>query len=326
MKKAILIYFLMHAFIYVNAQSYTITPNNTVLANSASIGVPVIVGMQTGRSGTIEFRRGGAIAAGIQNNVSTKQLRIGVFHGAGNDSYRDIVIDSATHFVGINTPSANPPLARFHVFDGASGVTPSSNAKIFIEDNTHTYLNFGTPDNADSGILFGKASFGSASGGIIYTASRNLQFRTSTNDTRMTITEAGNVGVGISAPAEKLDVNGSINVADKIVRPSSGSGANLLPIAYGRVFCNASNDCSRDAGTSNWSLTKLATGHWAITVTGEELNRPFYTQIVSITDFSNPGFINGAINISTNNLEVKTYNTSGSLATRNFSFVIYKND
>lgn len=48
------------------------------------------------------------------------------------------------------------PLALLHVYDGASGQgTPASNTKLLIEDNSHAYLGFLTPNSAVQGIKFG---------------------------------------------------------------------------------------------------------------------------------------------------------------------------
>ena len=120
---------------------------------------------------------------------------------------QQVTIDH-TGFVGIGSSEPKSPL---HIYRGSSNITPSGGAKIFVEDIDHTYIALGTTDNKESGILFGKTSFGSASGGIIYDSNRNLQFRTSTNDTRMTVTEAGLVGVGITSPASRFHVSAGIS-------------------------------------------------------------------------------------------------------------------
>jgi hypothetical protein len=119
------------------------------------------------------------------------------------------LIQNFTGNVGIGTET---PSRLLHISQGASGLTPHSNAKVFIEDDANTYLNIGTPDANESGILFGKPSFGATSGGIIYTSARDMQFRTSTNDTRMVVTEAGNVGIGTTAPSAKLHIAGSAKI------------------------------------------------------------------------------------------------------------------
>ncbi len=56
-----------------------------------------------------------------------------------------------------------------------------------------------------------------------------IRFGTS-NLERMKILSNGNVGIGISSPAEKLDVVGNIKVSGEVNRTSTGA-ANLVPIA-----------------------------------------------------------------------------------------------
>src|SRR5687768_17039291 len=104
----------------------------------------------------------------------------------------------AQNNVGIGT---NTPLARLHVYNGASGnTTPFS--PLVVESNNHTYINLLSPNTYETSILFGKAE-NAASGGIIYnnvTNPNGLQFRTNGNTTRMVISNTGNVGIGITDP------------------------------------------------------------------------------------------------------------------------------
>src|SRR5262249_54179942 len=70
-----------------------------------------------------------------------------------------------------------------------------------------------------------------ASGGIIYNNPANpngLQFRTGGNNTRMSITSAGNVGVGTSTPGWPLHVLSGVADAVRVQGPASfGIGARL---------------------------------------------------------------------------------------------------
>ncbi|MBK8845005.1 MAG: tail fiber domain-containing protein [Bacteroidetes bacterium] len=65
-----------------------------------------------------------------------------------------------------------------------------------------------SPNASDNGILFGTAA-SAVSGGILYNAAGNkgFLFRTNGNSTKMVIDSSGNVGIGTTAPAFKLQVS-----------------------------------------------------------------------------------------------------------------------
>jgi hypothetical protein len=115
--------------------------------------------------------------------------------------------------VGIGTTI---PENTLHVYKGSAGtVTANANSPIVIENSTNAYLNILVPDANESGILFGRPT-SDVDGGIIYNSnlSRGLEFRTAGNDYKMGITSTGNVGIGLTNPATKLDVDGSIKIRD----------------------------------------------------------------------------------------------------------------
>lgn len=108
------------------------------------------------------------------------------------------------------------PQAKLHVYMGNSGVTPNVSANSFFENSVNNYLQLGSPEANENGILFGKPS-SSASGGIIYTGTNAMNLRTGGNANRMTITSTGNVGIGTTAPTAKLDIEGDIVVKKSTV-------------------------------------------------------------------------------------------------------------
>lgn len=92
---------------------------------------------------------------------------------------------------------------------------------------------------------------------------------------------AGNVGIGVSAPAEKLDVAGNIRTSGNIRANGnmnaggnfqlggelnvSGSGTNhMAAVAYGRVAA----DGTIETGSGNFSVTKGVTGYYLVAVEG----------------------------------------------------------
>ncbi len=111
---------------------------------------------------------------------------------------------SVAQFMGIGT---NTPRTRLHVSDGPSGNTAPF-GPLTVESNMTAFINMLTPNNYESGLLFGKTS-NAAHGGIVYNNGftlDGLQFRTNGNQTRMVITSTGDVGIGTLVPNAALVV------------------------------------------------------------------------------------------------------------------------
>lgn len=127
--------------------------------------------------------------------------------------------------VGVGTTS---PQAKFHVFD------PSTNTSLRVQNNASF---FELQSNGQDGYL-----------NLI--GSGNLYFRNGANaDTRLTLTGAGNVGIGTSSPGEKLAVKGNI-VADGgrlFSQVSSAEGGNLV----------LSNPSKAGATANNWVIWNM---------------------------------------------------------------------
>jgi trimeric autotransporter adhesin len=107
--------------------------------------------------------------------------------------------------VGIGTT----PARKFHVSNGTSGGTSNANAGFVLESSTIVYQHFLTPSANESGLLFG-SNLASINGGIIFNnslATNGIQFRAGGNANRMTITSAGDVGIGVTAPGGQLELS-----------------------------------------------------------------------------------------------------------------------
>ncbi|WP_435356433.1 hypothetical protein [Emticicia sp. SJ17W-69] len=132
------------------------------------------------------------------------------------------------------------PLRKLHVADGFSGATPLSSEDFFFENNATSYIGIAVPNASETGILFGKAAT-AASGGVIYSPTNDMSFRTGGNNTRMLITSAGNVSIGTgAAPTEKLEINGTSKI-----------GINGTPITEIIKVTRTANIFSTPAGTES---------------------------------------------------------------------------
>ena len=114
--------------------------------------------------------------------------------------------------VGIGTAT---PGAKLHIRNNANGVgaMPAIMDNLLIEDTTDAGLVLSTSGiNGTSRIVFADHA-GSLNGMIFYENSSNaMMFNTSVLE-RMRITGAGNVGIGMATPGQKLSVAGTIESA-----------------------------------------------------------------------------------------------------------------
>lgn len=159
----------------------------------------------------------------------------------GTTTLTDKMIVANDGKIGIGTLA---PARLLHVFDGSSGVTPNSFSTAFFENSSSSYIQMGSPDGTATGVLFGRPA-NNASGAIIYNSDDGLSLRTGGNNTRVTITSAGSVGIGTSAPTAKLDIEGDI-VVKKSINSTTGTinaldrngGSSLFMNGVGTVTVN----------------------------------------------------------------------------------------
>jgi len=135
------------------------------------------------------------------------------------------------------------PARRLHVSNGNSGATSNANSAFVLESDGSVYQHFLSPSTTEKGIYFG-AETGSIRGGLIYnsvSALEGIQFRTGGNTNRMTLTSAGDLGIGITAPAEKLHVSGPAGLTAVRIANTSGTGStsNVALDFFRRTNINA---------------------------------------------------------------------------------------
>ncbi len=162
---------------------------------------------------------------------------------ASDGSPTDVLVVGATGnvhigtFVGIGTSS---PMSRLHVSNGTSGGAAQAGAGLLVEDNSTCYINMMAPDASEHGLTFGSPA-SSVHGGVYYTNSTGMDFRTGSDASRMTIDSTGNVGIGTTTPANKLSITGSADVTGNV-----GIGTST-PAQKLHVFNGSSGGTSQSA-------------------------------------------------------------------------------
>ncbi|HYF33317.1 MAG TPA: hypothetical protein VD993_19465 [Chitinophagaceae bacterium] len=198
--------------------------------------------------------------------------------------------------------------------------------KLHLHNTTGTQTSYTQFTNTSTGSLSGDGLLTGINGvghAFIYNQEATRLYFGTGNTTRMTVSETGNVGIGIDPPTERLDVvgniksSGSVNVGGEVTRPATG-GANLVPIAYGNITSGG----VINSGSGNFTVSRLTTGWYSITITGESYQFQIYTAIV--TPAGNVGPISTNTGSGGGNLHVYTYNSAGAAADSQFCFVVYK--
>ena len=190
-------------------------------------------------------------------NTTAGALGIGKYPGAtvnivevnseNSDQGGDFFVINSSGKVGIGKTS---PTHALHVANGGpSSLYLEADTDNVDEDDT-SYIKF-TQDGGNTGTVLGLCPNSASKDpeGVAYTGalgssfligtttSTPIQFGTNDN-VRMTIKQAGNVGIGTTSPGVKLDVSGDVNFdggavfnessADKDFRVESNGNANML--------------------------------------------------------------------------------------------------
>jgi len=169
----------------------------------------------------VRFRE---LNVGINDTSPDYRLEIVGSNGNGFFGVTDIAdgdifeIDSNGN-VGIGTAS---PGSTLHISASASGVTPASGDALFIEKSGSTVLAVATASTSSAFITFPDPSSDIA-GFISYNhITDDMSFFTGGGGTlAMTLDNSQRVGIGLSDPAEELEVNGQLLVGN-------GAGAATL--------------------------------------------------------------------------------------------------
>lgn len=138
------------------------------LADDDHVQYSLLAGRATG-----QVLIGGTAAGDTLKLQSTSHATKGkvLFGLAGTTAYDDV-----NERIGIGTAS---PSARLHLYNGASLASTEANSGLVLEDDTHVYISFATPNTSEPQILFSDPE-STIAGGISYDhAADSLAFRVS---------------------------------------------------------------------------------------------------------------------------------------------------
>lgn len=119
-------------------------------------------------------------------------------------------------------------------------------------------------------------------------------------------------------PKLTVEASGNVNIQDELNRSSKTGAANLLPICYG----NVSSTGTINTGSGNFTVSRLTTGWYAITITGENYHFQQYVTVVTPTGSTTP--VITSIGSGSSNLHIHIFNLAGAEVDNQFSFVVYK--
>jgi hypothetical protein len=207
------------------------------IGNTSAIG-PFLMG-NTNPDGTVRGAYGGSRmlfnAGGFSFQYSDETSGARTFD-------TQMVINNSGN-VGIGTTS---PMTTLHVQQSNGSYPDDANNHLVVESSSHSYIGLGGGTSSDVGIHFGDS--GSINQGRIayQNSDDSLNFSTFQN-VRMTITSAGNVGIGTTSPGQKLTVNGdgrflsNSNSRVLYLKQQSNDNGNIIQF-------------ENQAGTNVWEL------------------------------------------------------------------------
>ena len=142
-------------------------------------------------------------------------------------------------------------------YETNSGGIPGGNGLGFVDsgENDRTYFNLDTNDN----IVVGNetpASLTTGSGGMIFKTGSN-------GDTRATITKAGEMGIGVTTPRAKLDVDGGVKVAND-TDSAAANKVGTLRYRYAPSSPKSQSmvDMCMQTGPSSYAWVNIVTNTW----------------------------------------------------------------
>ena len=197
-----------------------------------STSASIIAGLNLDASGNSNGD-GSAINFSRADNVLSSVAKISAVKAEVSNNETDLVFSNyaagsltekmrivgATGNVGIGT---NNPDTKLHVHKGSAGsVTALSDSSLVIENSTHNYLTFLSPNNVENAIIFGDADSNNQGGLSYHHSTNHMGFKTAGTE-RMRINAAGG-----------LSINDDVENGLNLNRTTTTTGASYMKFTNG---------------------------------------------------------------------------------------------
>ncbi len=164
-----------------------------------------------------------AFATPANGALPTEKMRISSAGNVGigtNSPSTALDVSGAINLNGIAAPAISSANQGRIYFDRSTG-------KFKVSQNGAAYADL-VGGGAGSGFANGGNAFG-ADASLGTTDNKTLSIITN-NTTAMTISQGGSVGIGVTSPVEKLEVNGNIKATELILSSDRNLKTNILPL------------------------------------------------------------------------------------------------